>query len=101
MSGYIINVCFAEPKYPDAETLEPSDTYSEQDIHKMLMAQRRFSAYRSLVFWCYPDIHRGVRRALPSCVYALVRALYPPTDDEEEFAEMEHTVYISEDEDEL
>ena len=64
------------------------------------MAQRRLSAYRSLVFWSYPDIHRGCRRALPSCVYALVRALFPPTDDEEEFAEIDHTIYISEDEDE-
>ena len=79
--------------------MQPSAVYSAEDIHKLLMSQRRLSAYRSLVFWTYPDIRRGSRRALPSCIYGLVRAMYPPTDDEEEFATMEHTVYISGDED--
>ena len=60
------------------------------------MAQRRLSAYRALIFWTYPDIKRAERKPLPSCVYGLVRAMFPPTDDEEVFADTDFTSYVPE-----
>ena len=88
----------AEAKRPNAELLEPSRHLSKEKIKQMLNAQRRLTAYRALVFWTYPDIRRGERRALPSCVYSMVRAAYPPTEDEE-YADWEHSVYVSDGED--
>ena len=49
-------------------------------------AKKRLCAYRNLVFWCWPNIRRKERRPLPSCLVSLVRATFPPTDNEEEFA---------------
>ena len=52
-------------------------------------AQKRLCAYRNLVFWLMPQIRRGERRPLPACLVSKIRALFPPTDDEEEFADLQ------------
>lgn len=60
----------------------------------MVCRQRRLCAYRSLVFWTYPTgLRRGERRPLPACVYNMVRAAYPGTEDEDEYADMAHTEF--------
>jgi hypothetical protein len=79
--------------FPDAEKLKPGSRYTAADIHRLLMKQRRLSAYRSLVFWTYPDIKKRQRYPLPSCVYGMVRAMFPPTDNEEEFADWVFSEY--------
>ncbi|XP_067931047.1 uncharacterized protein [Watersipora subatra] len=50
-------------------------------------ARKRLCAYRNLVFWLMPQIRRGERRPLPACLVSKIRALFPPTDDEKEFAD--------------
>jgi hypothetical protein len=50
-------------------------------------ARKRLCAYRQMVFWCWPGIKRKERRPLPACLVALIRQKFPPTDDEEEFAD--------------
>ena len=59
------------------------------------MAQRRLSAYKALIFWTYPDIKRGERKPLPSCVYGLVRAMCSPT-AVDVFADMDFTSFVPE-----
>ena len=49
--------------------------------------RKRLCSYRSMVFWCWPDIRRGERRPLPSCLVHMIRATFPPTEDEEQYAE--------------
>lgn len=56
----------------------------------------RIAAYRSLVFWAFPYIRKKQRKPLPSCIYMLVRAMYPPTEDDELFAEYDFTQYVPE-----
>ena len=50
-------------------------------------SRERLCAYRNLVFWCWPHIKKKERKPLPSCLVGLVRAMFPPTPDEEEFAD--------------
>lgn len=52
-----------------------------------------------MIFWAFPDIKRKERRPLPSCLYMMIRAIYPPTDDDEEFADFIFSKYIPEAED--
>jgi hypothetical protein len=70
---------------------------TEEKVRKTEMAQKRPSAYRSLVFWTWPDIGKH-RRALPCCVYAMISATFMPTSDEE-FADMDHTEFVADAED--
>ena len=86
---------FAVTCYPDAYGLQPNADLSQAEINTRINAQRRLSAYRSLVFWTYPDIRTKDRRPLPSCTYAMVRAVYPSTEDEEIWADLQHTVFIA------
>ena len=58
--------------------------------------QQRLAAYRSITFWSFPDIGKHNRRPLPACLYMMIRALYPPTDDEDEFADWDYSVFIPE-----
>ena len=44
-------------------------------------------SYRELVFWIFTDLQRKERRPLPSCLVLKVRATFPPTEDEELFAD--------------
>ena len=76
------------PKFPDAKELVPGPTLTAAQIYSKVCSQRRMCAYRALVFWCFREIRKGERRPLPSCIYALVRASYPGTENEEEFADM-------------
>jgi len=79
----------------DTDTLVPNEHITEKEIRKLQNEQYRLSAYRSLVFWTYPKIRSGERRPLPACVYAMVRAMFPPTDDEE-YADYNHTLFTYE-----
>ncbi|XP_067941085.1 uncharacterized protein [Watersipora subatra] len=89
------NYChYHVPKYPDAESLVPSERLKDCDIYNMVCRQRRLCAYRSLVFWTYPTgLRRGERRPLPACMYNMVQAAYPGTEDEDEYADMAHTEF--------
>ena len=49
---------------------------------------------REIVFWIYTDIQRKERRPLPGCVVLKVRATFPPTDNEEEFADWQFTGFV-------
>ena len=90
---------FVEPKYPDAETLVVGNSLTQEEKDAAVSAQHRLSAYRSLVFWTWPDIGKH-RRPLPSCVYAMVRAVFcPPHVSDEEFAEMDHTLFLDPEDD--
>ena len=62
--------------------------------------KKRFCAYRFLVFWLYPNIKRRQRRPLPACLYACIQAMFPPTDDEEEFADWQFSEFVYGDEEE-
>ena len=85
---------FLEPKHPDAESLVVGEGCTHEEKEKAVCAQRRLSAYRSLVFWTWNDIGKH-RRPLPSCVYAMVRAVFCPAYvTDEEFADMDHTLFI-------
>ena len=44
-------------------------------------------AYLELAFWLMPQIRRSERRPLPACLVSKIRALFPATDNEEEFAD--------------
>lgn len=85
-------------RYPDADTLVPSARWSEAAIAVLRNKQMRLAAYRMLIFHTYPDIQRKERRALPSCIYLMIRALYMPTGDDEEFADHDFSIYIPESE---
>ena len=56
--------------------------------------KQRLCAYRNLIFWFYPTIRRKQRKPLPSCLYSLVRAMFPPTDNEEDFADWEFSKFV-------
>jgi hypothetical protein len=84
-------VIFAGPVYPDAESLA-GDQYTAEEINKLINDQRRLCAYRSLVFWAYPNLRRQERRPLPSCLYLLVRATFPGM-DEEIWSDYNHSIY--------
>ena len=87
------------PQYPDAEEMLAGPNITQQEIDKRINAQRRLAAYRSVIFWTYPDIKRRQRKPLPSCVYGMIRATYPSHEDEEIWADLQHTVYLDEPED--
>lgn len=55
--------------------------------------KQRFCSYRILVFWMNPELKRRQRRPLTACLYSLVQARYPPTDDEELFADWRFSEY--------
>lgn len=65
--------CFVENLFPNAEPVTN--------------AKNRLCSYRQMVFWCWPGIRRKERRPLPSCLVAYIRAKFPPTDNEEQFAD--------------
>ena len=88
----IARYVIAEPVYEDAETLIVGERYSAQEIEKRKNDQKRLSAYRSLVFWAYPELRRGDRRPLPACTYLFVRAMFNSL-DEDVWADYNHTVY--------
>ena len=81
--SFIAFIFVVVPRYPDAEQIVPIAQLSQDEINKRINAQRRLSAYRALIFWTFPDIRRRDRRPLPSCVYGMVRAMYPSEEDEE------------------
>lgn len=91
-----MELLFLAQRLPDADTLQPSNRWPEERIKWLKHKQQRLAAYRSVTFWAHPDISRGVRRPLPSCVYMYIRALFPPTDNEEEFADFNFSIYIPE-----
>ena len=83
-------------RYPDAETLVPSNVWSEDQINRLKRRQQRLAAYRSIIFWTFPEIRKKERRPLPSCIYMMVRACYFDTDSDEEFANHDFSIYIPE-----
>lgn len=92
--------CFiVVPRYPDAEQLVPTVNMPQSEINKRINAQRRMCSYRSLIFWTFPDIRRRERRPLPACVYGMVRAAFPAEEDEELWADLQHTLYAPEPDD--
>ena len=76
---YLCTFGVSESKVPDAESLVPHEQLTEEDVQKAQMAQRRLSAYKALIFWTNPDIKLAERKLLPSCVYGLGPAMFPPT----------------------
>lgn len=74
----------------------PNERWTEEEIAALKRKQQRLAAYRSMIFWTYPDIKKKERRPLPSCLYMLIRAMFPPTDDEELFADFIFTKFIPE-----
>lgn len=87
---------FAAQQYPNADELKCNARWTREAIEALKMKQRRFSAYRAMVFWAFPNIRRKERRPLPSCLYMQIRAQYPPTLDDEEFADHIFTKFIPE-----
>lgn len=87
---------FSDPTKIDAETLTPNQHLSEAEVKRLKNEQYRLSAYRSLIFWAYPKLRRGERRPLPACIYAMVRAKFPSVDDEEIYADFNHTLFTYE-----
>lgn len=81
--------------YPDAELLQPNDQLDETEISRLKNRQKRLCAYRSLVFWAYPHIRKRERRPLPACLYDYIRTLFPPTENEEAFADHQFTVFTA------
>ena len=55
---------------------------------------RRHCAYRVIVLWIYIDIQSKERWPLPSCVVLKVRATFPPTDNQEEFADWPFSGFV-------
>lgn len=84
------------PTYPDAEALVVGEGLTEEMINQRKNEQKRLCAYRSLVFWAFPHIRRGERRPLPSCIYAMVRAMFPSIQNEEVYADWQHTAFTYE-----
>ena len=56
-------------------------------------AKKRFCFYRAIVMWLYPGLRRKERKPLPACLYSYIQALFPPTDDEEQFAEWQFSKF--------
>ena len=81
------------PRYADAETLQPQANLTQQQINLRINAQRCLAAYRSVIFWTYANIRKKQRKPPPSCVYGMIRALFPSDPDEELWADLQHTVY--------
>jgi len=69
------------------------DDLFDEKAHS-LNTKKRFCSYRFLVFWLFPDIKKGERRPLPACLYDWVQATFPPTEDEEEFAEWMFSKFV-------
>lgn len=85
------------PRYPDAETMKAGAGYrdhTQADTNQRIDAQRRLAAYRSVIFWTFPEMRRKERKPLLSCVYSMIRAMYPGHENEELWAELQHTVYV-------
>ena len=82
-----------EQTKPDAWTIQPGAEWTEDKIKILKREQQRLAGYRAIVLHTWPYIPKKVRRPLSSCSYMLVRATYPPTDDEEQFAEHEFSVF--------
>lgn len=55
--------------------------------------KKRFCAYRNLIFWFYPGIKRRERKPLSACLYAYIQARFPPTQNEEDFADHEFSKF--------
>ena len=74
---------FADDLFPTHPT--------EADIKK----KRRFMGYRLLAFWLHPDMKRKQRKPLPACLYNFVHCKYPPTDNEEDFADWRFSEFVA------
>ena len=59
------------------------------DINK----KKRFSSYRIFIYWLYPELKRRQRQPLSACLYGLIHARFPPTDNEEIFADWRFSKY--------
>ena len=63
---------------------------SEADFRR----KKRFCAYRNIVFYLYAGLKRRERHPLPACVYSYIQARFPPTDNEEDFADWRFSEFI-------
>lgn len=63
---------------------------TEEEVNK----KNRFLAYRSVVGWIYPNLRKGERKPLPACVYAEIQARFPPTADEEDYADWRFSDFL-------
>lgn len=88
------------PKYPDADAPEVAANPGDDEHYKRVNAQHRMCAYRSLIFWTYPDIRKKERHPLPACIYRLIRDKFPITQGEEPCDDLQYTVYMPEPQDE-
>lgn len=57
-------------------------------------AKNRFCSYRALVMWLYPQVKKKERLPLPACLYSYIQAAFPPTDDEETFADWQFSKFV-------
>lgn len=69
------------------------EIFPENPTEADLMKKKRFCAYRNLVFWFYPGIKKRVRKPMSACLYAYIQARFPPTENEEDFADNEFSKF--------
>ena len=69
------------------------DRFPTNATHEQKMSKLRFCSYRMIIGWLYPDLKRGQHRPLPACMYSEIQQRFPPTDDEELFADWRFSLY--------
>ena len=80
MSLYIF--LHVEDIFPNPQT--------EEEVNK----KNRFLAYRSVVGWFYPNLRKCERKPLHACVAAEIQARFPPTADEEDYANWQFLYFL-------
>ena len=78
---YTYSVMFTKPNHK--KHLQATRPWELQNIS----GSDSYCAYWELVFWIYTDLQCKERVPLPSCLVLKVRATFPPTEDEELFAD--------------
>lgn len=71
------------------------DIFPKQPTEQDKQRKKRFCAYRSMVFWLYLELKKGQRRPLPACMYSAIQAMFPPTANEEDFADWRFSEYVN------
>lgn len=62
-----------------------------------LKKKQRFCGYRVMIFWLYPKLKRRQRRLLSACLTSFIQARFPPTANEEDFADWLFSEFVERD----
>ena len=68
--------------------------FQQNPLEAGIQLKERFCAYRNIVFYLYPGLKRREPHPLPACVYSYIQAQFPPTDNEEDFADWRFSNFI-------